>query len=159
MDGLQSTKGRYVIVAKKADCCSCEPGKKEYYFVNGSNELVSELARLMSHYGGDNDGLHIVRTPQEAEDFGVPSPAEVATRPVYVVKYNGGDSYYLVADDFDSDELKLAENLCGECGDWSLTFFDEDELDQIERQVILEANDDWELARETAINAAWERLW
>lgn len=147
---MEETEGRFVITAKKNQCCRYEGGKKEYYFCDGSSSLIGKLAELMSVYGGDNYSVLEVQSKQEADGLEIEWQGET----VYIIT-GQAEPEHKVAADFENDEMNFADYLIGDCGDWSLTYDEEDDLDEDERVEILKAEDAFSLA----IQEAWGNLW
>ena len=150
---MEKTDGRFVITAQKNQCCSYQGGKKEYYFCDGSTELLSELCRLYSNYGGDNYNMYDFDTKERLIECYGEDSEEVKNNnvfPVYAISHSGVVDFKNF-----TDELEFASCMGGDCGDWSLRYSEEDALDQDERIEILQAEDRFN----AAVEEAWSNLW
>ena len=144
------TEERYVITASKAQCCTVEPGKDEYYFVE-ADELLEEMIQLFEHYGGDNYNVAYFGSREEmvksyGEDW--PTLPQIKRWPVYEISSCADPELAY-------DENEVLAILEGDCGDWSLGYQSAATFDYAEKREILKA----EGCLPPTVDEAWDGLW
>ena len=152
---MEKTAGRFVITAQKNQCCSVGGGKKEYYFCDGSSELLEEIRHRYSLYGGDNYGVCEFNTKEQLIDCYGEDGEEAKTVvqfPVFAITHSGVVEFKNF-----TEEMEFANYLVGDCGDWLLSFEEDDEIDIEQKIEILQA--EMPIEYESAVESAWLNLW
>ena len=150
---MEKTDGRFVITAQKNQCCSYKSGKKQYYFCVGSTTLIGQLCDLFEIFGGDNYSVYDFDTKEQLISRYGQDSEEVKKNdvfPVYAICKSG-----IVEFKNFTDEMEFASYMADSCGDWSLRYSEENDLDQAERIEILQAEDRFN----AALEEAWSNLW